>query len=171
MSLTEKTFGPITIAEDFDLIGDNYIAHYWDARKMTLNDKGIPLNIPRWLVQREAVKRGKTIVQLEHIFYPEQSKTVELDFHEWENNREEYGTQFDQLLQDLAVELLNVDVFEVKEKLKASDAAVQAYYGLLQDQKQSNELLFIANRQKEAQIRDLQKQVYQLTNPQVKKVS
>jgi hypothetical protein len=171
MALTEKTFGPITISEDFDIVGGNYIAYYWDSRKMTLNDRGLELHIPRWLVQKEAVKRGKTIIEIDHIFYPEQSNTVELEFHEWENNREEYGPQFDQFLQDLACELLNVDIFEVKEKLKASDAAVKAYFELLQDQKKSNELLYIANRHKEAQIKDLQKQIQQLTNPQIKKVS
>jgi hypothetical protein len=165
MAIKEKAIGTVMLGNEIEDHGNQFSITYWDTRFSS----EMELRIPRELVMQEFNSRGKSRGVISY-YYGDDEKEHDLSYEEFEQEMD-YRDEFDGFIQELAAELLNLDVFKVKEELKISSAEVQGYVGEVLDLRISLQLNEVAKRQKEERIRILEKTLYELTNPQIKKVS
>jgi hypothetical protein len=169
MATTEKTIGTVTLSNEIEDHGNQYSITYWDKRFSS----EMELRIPRELVMQEFHSRGKSRGVVSY-YYGDEENEHDLSYEEFEQELD-YRDEFDAFIQELAAELLNLNVFKIKEELKISSAEVQGFVGELLDAKIELGLALEAIKQKEYIIgmkdRIIENIQYQLMNPQVKKVS
>lgn len=137
MSLTQKTFGPVTIDDVVSMTGFEYFLYYWDERYQVkpfgsdkLEAARFEVRIPEAVVKAEAMKRGKTIGHIPHFDSDGEEDHIihEISYEEWSEDVD-YREEFDKFVQELAIESLNLDVFKSKEDLREANAQVQFYFG------------------------------------------
>jgi hypothetical protein len=165
MAIKEKAIGTVMLGNEIEDHGNQFSITYWDTRFSS----EMELRIPRELVVQEFNSRGKSRGVVSY-YYGDDEEAHDLTYEEFEQEMD-YRDEFDGFIQELASELLNLDVFKVKEELKEASAEIQAFAGEVLDLRISLQLNGIAMKQKEERIRILEKTLYELTNPQVKKVS
>jgi hypothetical protein len=166
MAIKEKAIGTVMLGNEIEDHGNQFSITYWDTRFSS----EMELRIPRELVIQEFNSRGKSRGVCSYWNGEGEEDEHDLSYEEFEQEMD-YRDEFDGFIQELASELLNLDVFKVKEELKEASAEIQAFAGEVLDLRISLQLNEVAKRQKEERIRILEKTLYELTNPQIKKVS
>lgn len=141
MALTQKTFGPVTIDDVVSMTGFEYFLFYWDERYQIVTYYGelvaarFEVRIPEAVVKAEALKRNKMIGRIPSFEDGEEVDLIhEISYEEWSEDVD-YREEFEKFVQELAIESLNLDVFQLQEELKEANALVQSYTGELLDLK------------------------------------
>jgi hypothetical protein len=155
--LEEKTIGKITIGTDIEMNGNIYLVPVEDSSiKIRGAVYSYILEINRELVEQEFYMKGKNRM-VQSFYYAaddDRDQRHELSFNEFEEY-DEYRKEFDSFVMEIAAEVLHLQDLAEARELNVK------YFAQM-----NNERLAF-----EEKVRELEKKLYEVTNPRIKRAS